>query len=128
MSIELALQENTAALKALFALFSKAGIPAPSAATPTPAPQAAAPVPVAKEEPIATPAEVSAAPAAKESAPTDALDYNKDVKPLLVKVSTAKGREALVGLLQKFGVAKGDQLPQDKLAAVVAEANTLLAA
>lgn len=58
----------------------------------------------------------------------DALNYEKEVRPVLVKVSTAKGRDALVALLAKFDVTKGDQLKASQLDKVLAAANELLAA
>lgn len=57
-----------------------------------------------------------------------ALNYEKEVRPALVKVSTAKGRDALVALLAKFEVTKGDQLKPSQLADALAAATELLAA
>lgn len=57
-----------------------------------------------------------------------ALDYKKDVYPVLLQVSKTKGKEALRGLLDKFGAKTGDSLKADQFAAIVADGNALLAA
>jgi CBS domain-containing protein len=56
-----------------------------------------------------------------------ALDYKKDVYPVLLQVSKIKGKEALRGLLDKFGAKTGDSLKADQFAAIVADGNALLA-
>jgi hypothetical protein len=79
-----------------------------------------------------------AEPAAKKGSTTDALsddsldpdeplDYEKHVKPVLLQVNRAKGRDALAGLLKKFGAPTGDKLPADKFAEVLATAEAILA-
>lgn len=123
MSLELAIQENTAALRDLIARLT--------AGSPTAVTMSATEYVEKLDKPA-----VEDTKAKEESKPADtkaktepvALDYNKEVKPLLLKVSASKGRDALVELLNKFGVTKGDQLPAEKLADVVAEVNDLLAA
>lgn len=67
------------------------------------------------------------APAAEEDDPladTAPLDYEKDVKPLLIKVG--KDKTALVALLDKFGAKKGDQIAAADYAAVVVAANAII--
>jgi hypothetical protein len=133
MSLEAAINENTATINKLIAALATGA--AIQAAEPAPA---AEDLPIRKRTPQDAPAEQHAeekaaaeenlATAEKTDASAAAIDYAKEVKPLLVKVSTAKGRDALVTLLAKFGVSKGDQLPQDQLAAVLTEINALLAA
>jgi len=68
-------------------------------------------------------AEAAAAAAKKDEKTDDAkpLDYEKDVKPELVKFAQAKGKPALAELLKGFGVAKGDQLKGDQFAEVLAK-------
>lgn len=74
--------------------------------------------------------------AAKEKAELDkaveqveqaALDYKKDVYPVLLQVSKIKGKEALRGLLDQFGAKTGDSLKADQFAAIVADGYALLA-
>ena len=154
MSLEAALQEHTAVMRELLARLSPsttaiamtgseyvAQIDAEAAAEvklPTTAKEAvaaakasaaAAAVSVKKsaEKVQESAAKVHAATEAAAEAAA-ALDYEKDVRPLLVKVSTGKGRDALVALLKDFGATKGDQLKADQLEAVVAAANELLGA
>lgn len=138
MSLESALQEHTAVLRELLAVFSNKGnLPTmsaaayvetlDSAASARPESKALANSASSNEAATEAKAEVKKEEP-KSEAKAEALDYGKDVKPLLLKVSASKGRDALVGLLTKFGVAKGDLLPADKLSQVVSEANELLAA
>ena len=134
MSLETAILENTTALRELIRLLTPVAA-STTAITMTAAEYVAqidaaevetkktAAIPVAAETEAAT-----AAPATESPSDVIAIDYTKDVKPLLLKVSTSKGRDALVTLLAKFGVAKGDQLPADALGNVLAEVNELLAA
>jgi hypothetical protein len=70
-----------------------------------------------------------AMPAPEPDAPSDTapLDYEKDVKPVLLQVNRAKGRDALAGLLKQFGAPTGDKLPADKFAEVLAAAEAVLA-
>lgn len=135
MSLELAIKENTTAVTALFALLSantgkkmsaaeylaSLGVPATA---PTEEVKPESPKPVATQ----TAETKTAKPEAAAASPSEPIDYNKQVKPLLLKVSANKGRDALVALLAKFGATKGDQLPADKLGDVLAEVETLLAA
>ena len=129
MSLELALHENTAAIRDLIAHLTSAS---PTAVTMTAAAYVATlDKPVAALAIVKSP-ELDAAVEVIEKAAAVvvpvALDYTKDIKPLLVKLSTSKGRDALVGLLAKYGVAKGDALPAGLLGAVANEINVLLAA
>jgi hypothetical protein len=133
MSLEIALQENTSALKALFALLSANTGKQMNGAEylATLAQPAAAEVKAESPKPAATQpaAEIKAAkPEAAAASPSEPIDYAKQVKPMLLKVSADKGRDALVTLLAKYGVTKGDKLPADKLGDVLAEVETLLAA
>ena len=147
MSLELAIQENTSAIRDLIArltnspdtihMSAAAYVKAIDTVVKSPDLDAAvakieATAKVENPKPAATPAAVTAAtvPAAVAAAsPSEVvLDYTKDVKPLLVKVSLNKGRDTLVALLAKFGVVKGDALPADKLGNVIAEVELLLAA
>lgn len=56
-----------------------------------------------------------------------ALDYKKDVYPVLLQVSKTKGKEALRKLLDQFGAKTGDALKADDFAAILAAGNELLA-
>lgn len=99
--------------------------PAPSPA-PTAAPVPAS-APAASTASSPKPSE-SPAPAASAGTSTgEALTYEKDVKPLVLKVGAAGKRDNLVELLKKFGVGKGPELPADKLPAFKADLEALLA-
>lgn len=131
MSLEQAVIDNTSALRDLIARL---------ATSPTALHMSATeflqdhnkPTESAKVEEVKKPVEKTPAtskPEAGQDSPEAAtLDYEKQVKPFLVKVSQEKGRDTLIALLDKFGVKKGDQLPAAKLAAVLANAYELLAA
>jgi hypothetical protein len=60
----------------------------------------------------------------KASEPT--LDYEKDVKPLIVKVSTEKGREVAIAMLQRLGVSKSADLLPAQYAQAMQFANEVL--
>ena len=135
MSLEATIAENTSVMRELIARLTQAW------PIPTVAPAVAEDLPITRKQPeesapkaakkVETPKPAATQPAAPEAAaasPSEPLDYARDVKPVLIKVSATKGREALIELLGKHGVAKGDQLSADKLAVVLDEARELLAA
>lgn len=82
--------------------------------------------------PATAPAQESAAEsaAAQQQASTSATDAKpltyEDVKPLILDLTKAKGREVAAGALAKFGAAKGPELKPDDFAAFVAHAKSLL--
>lgn len=140
MSLEAALQEHTAVMRELLARLTAGSLTAVAmtgteyvAKIDAEAAEQPAAKPTTAAEAVAQ-AKASAAAAAKAQETTStaeataALDYEKDVRPALVKVSTGKGRDALVALLAKFNVTKGDQLQPAQLADVLAAANELLGA
>ena len=105
MSLEQAIQDNTAAIKALtIALGAKVTAPA--------APQEAASSPAPKAQPAGWSAK--AAPSQGEPANT-APDYEKEVKPLVLKL-VAKNRATVVALLEEYGVKNAQQIAPEKLA------------
>lgn len=56
------------------------------------------------------------------------LDYEKHVKPILIKLASAKGKPEMTALVQSFGVTKATELKGAQLAQIVAKANALMAA
>jgi hypothetical protein len=129
MSLEVAIQENTAAINALVALLSKQS---PIANVP---PCKGHAVESAKEEkkaevkkPAPTPPapepSQAAAPAPVSESPSK-LTYD-EVKNLVLKVNREKGREATVALLSSFGATNAQQIPEPKWAEVVEAANKVL--
>ena len=56
------------------------------------------------------------------------LSYEKDVKPVLVKLAGAKGKDELTKLVKSFGVGKATELSAEQLPEVLEQANKLLAA
>lgn len=56
------------------------------------------------------------------------LDYEKDVKPVLIKYASAKGKPELSAFVKSFGVDKATELKPEQLADVLAQANAALAA
>lgn len=80
-------------------------------------------------KPAESPATPAAADTSKGETPAaSALDYLKDVRPLVIKVGAAGKRDNLVELLKKFGVEKGPDVPADKLPAFKADLEALVAA
>lgn len=136
MSLEAALQEHAQVMRELLARLTTGSLTAVTmtgaefiAKQDAPAAdKVEAKKPATTQAAAETKAATTAPAAESPSESAAAIDYIKDVKPLLVKVSTTKGRDALVALLTKFGVAKGDALPATVLGDVLAEIETVLAA
>ena len=124
MSLELALQENTSALHTLIALLEKGGVPvAPAAETKVALNKGATSKPVA-EKPADTPvaevtktAEVEVA-AASLSEDVKPVTY-EDAKAAVTSVVKAKGRDAGLAVLAKFGTESLLAVPADQWAAVI---------
>lgn len=55
------------------------------------------------------------------------LDYAKDVRPVLLAVIKKVGKEKVAEIVKAFGVEKADQVPADKLAALLEQAQKLAA-
>lgn len=67
------------------------------------------------DEASASDAEASP-PAAEPTAPeAPALDVVRDIQPLVLALNAAKGREAVIGVLQQFGVDRVTQLEPARL-------------
>lgn len=54
------------------------------------------------------------------------LNYEKDVKPLVIKVAAAKGRQAAVDLLGEFDASKGDEIDPARWPEFIERANEVL--
>lgn len=109
--LELLLKENTEALKALAIALAAAHLGG-AAVLPKPDPKAP---PAAAKGP--------AAPAAPTGA---ALDYEKDVKPLALRVAKEKSRDALVAILGTFKVAQANLLKPEQYGPFITACNTAL--
>jgi len=98
-----------------------------AAAGPATAPAAEAAAP-AKTASAPSPAAASAAADAQAStAATDAkAPTYEEVKPLILDLTKAKGRDVAAAALAKFGAAKGPELKPEDFAAFVAHAKALL--
>lgn len=120
MSLELAIQENTNALRDLLAAL-KSGVPTTAAVAHE-----------VKEAKKSAPAEKTASSesgatqqtATETDAPAAVLDYEAIKKPFLALVNK-KGRDAAAALLNQFGVDAGkggklSDIPADKYADVLA--------
>ena len=127
-------QTQLAAVTAALSGQAKEPAPAPK---PAAAPEAASGQATAKVQEAAAPTKTANAPSpAVESAAaqpqastvaTESVTYEQ-VKPLILKINAAKGREAAAGALAKFGVTKGPELKPEQYADFVAHANEVLAA
>lgn len=102
---------------------AKTDAPAPTSPTAEVAADAA---PGKTESASAQPAASAADAAQASTAATEPVAY-ADVKPLILKINTAKGREAATAALAKFGVTKGPDLKPEQYADFVAYANEVLA-
>lgn len=135
MSLEQAIQANTAALRDLIAAIAN-GIP-------TTAQQVAAVVeeakveekPAKKGKPEKTEApkqEVAATPEPKEEAAPVADDAPEatyqDAAAAITALSKAKGRDAAVALLKKFGASKLPEVKPEDFATIVADATAQVGA
>lgn len=109
--LEEAIKENTTVLRALLAALTSgaslaAGVPAKAPAKDTAASK--------------TPAD-----AAKPQT-SAALDYEKDVKPLALRVAKEKNRDALVAILATFGVAQANLLKPEQFGPFTTACNAAL--
>lgn len=121
MSLELAINENTAAVKALAELMLKLTSGAVQVTAQTiEAAKSATPKAEAKAEAkaVKVEAKTEAAPAqVKEEAA--AVTYD-DVKKAILAYQTANGREATIAALKSFGAAKGTDLKPEQFADALA--------
>ena len=85
------------------------------------------PEPEPEPEPTAEDVKEDPEPSKEEAAQADpepvseTLDFTKDVMPLMFSLTEKQGRDAVVAVVGKFGVAKGSQVPADKLGEFAAE-------
>jgi hypothetical protein len=131
MSLEIAIQENTAAIRELIAAISN-GIPttAQQVAAVVEEVKAEAPVKTEKkakaEKAEAPKVEQAATPEPKEEAAPAADDAPEvtyqDAAAAITALSKTKGRDAAVALLKKFGASKLPEVKPEDFAAIVAEA------
>lgn len=142
MSLEQAIQENTAVLRELIAVMKGAQVATPvvveeteakksadtataqdsSTAKKTSARASAAKTETPKQEPVATPEpKEEVAPAADEDE-GPAATY-QDAATAITQLSKVKGRDAAVALLKKFGASKLPEVKPEDFNAIVAEAN-----
>jgi hypothetical protein len=83
------------------------------AGAPAPEPEAQpAPEP---EVPVEPAAQTGSAPDAPSEAP-EALDFDKDVAPVVISFVQSKGKPYVVDILTEFGVTKASELPEDRWA------------
>lgn len=74
--------------------------------------------PVAEEPATSTTADTPTdAPAASASEP--ALDFDKDVGPVVVEAVTTHGREPVVAILNQFGAERASEVPEGQWAELV---------
>lgn len=128
MSLEQVIQENTNAMRELIARLTATGLVS-STAVETTGSEYIAKIDAAEAK-TGTKAEDLPITKRKDDDKPEAasIDYEKEVRPVLVKVSTTKGRDPLIALLAQFKVTKGDQLKPAQFGDVIAAANELLAA
>lgn len=132
MSLEIAIQENTKAIRELIAAISN-GIPTTAAQVAAVVQEAqveekpAKTEKKAKAEKAETPkAETAATPEPKADAAPAADDAPEvtyqDAAAAITQLSKVKGRDAAVALLKKFGASKLPEVKPEDFAAIVADA------
>lgn len=137
MSLELAIQQNTAAINALIEILSKAAAPSPIAnvtldTSEEPAPKAEAKKRTKKEAAPATVGELETSAPSQASgagdapatggaaAPTEAPTY-EDTSKALLAVSAKHGRAAAMTILHSFGAEKSlKEVNTERFAEVIA--------
>ena len=133
MSLEVAIQENTKAVRDLIATLNRAPN-SPTAPTKTVGGGTGAPIVGADQ--VARPAATNAKPApatppAKPATPPStpaALNYMKDVQPTALKLVGAEGgRAKMVEILTKYGVKLGAELKPEQLAGFLADVKAAIA-
>lgn len=141
MSLELALEKNTAAIEKLIAILAnpQAVIPATEQPAGTEAPKAKRAKKEAKPEaPVGEPVAEQPAPS-RETGATDASETAAAAAPTeekqvtyteasaaVVKVANTKGRAAAVAVLAKFGAKTLGEVKASKYADVIAECEAVL--
>lgn len=125
MSLELAIQHNTEAIKALTALLSAAKVSLPLA-VPLPVLEVEPPKPVAAEKAAPAPAVPPVTPTTpptitdtKSTAESPLMTYEVVKKAMTEAVK--KDREGVVALLAKYNAKRGTDLKVDQYAAFLAE-------
>lgn len=69
-------------------------------------------------------AEAKAAPKEEKAS----VDLFKDVAPRVVRLTTEKGRDAVLAVLSKYGAKRAGEVPQDRLADLLADIDAALSA
>lgn len=141
MSIEVAIQENTAAMRELIAVWSKLNAQAKAidksesvdtvtaAGKPVEAKteKAAKETTKPKAETKPAEAETKAAPAETKPAETETAGATyQDAAAAITKLSRTKGRDAAVAILTEFGAAKLPDVKPEQFADVIAAAEAAL--
>lgn len=78
-----------------------------------PASNAVDPSPTSNSEPDTPTAETATSPS------EPALDFDKDVGPVVVEAVTTHGREAVVAVLNQFGAERASEVPESQWAELV---------
>ena len=113
MSLEKAIEENTAVMRELIAIMSgAAGAIAPSAAAAAATATATAAADKPKREKKQTEGEAAALKLVGTAGDPAKYDWEKDVKPKLMQLQAEVSKEALIAVLHRHGVKKVTELSQ----------------
>lgn len=70
----------------------------------------------------------SAPAASSPAASTGEIDYETQIKPLVLKLAEAKGRDGVINVLDQYGVANAQLVPAERRAELLEHLNLALAA
>lgn len=73
----------------------------------------------APAEPVAPKENTPAAPSEPSEPAAPALDFDKDVGPVVVEAVTTHGREPVVAILNQFGAERASEVPEGQWAELV---------
>jgi len=125
MSLEAAIQENTAAINNLLAFFKESGVrPGVTPADVTPVKESAPSAPAKLQKAASAALPPAEAQAETTAAQTDAVPSLDDVTKAALTLVKATNRDKLVSLLKEYGATKTSEVPEAKRAEFIAKAKT----
>lgn len=129
MSLEAALDRNTAAVQSLIALLAGLQAPPSTAGQEAPAPNKPASQVAPSKPARQAPAPAAGTPSAPAPAPATAFSVTlDDVRKAVIDLVKFKGRDAAVALLQEYGAGAAGEVNEAQYTDFVTEARARIAA